>query len=215
MGHREIETIDNGMSDELKKYHGQLYPNLNVYYSVNILWIEVIFSILAIEDLINIATNKKLSKKYINKEMDFWFGDEEDKEKILKERKIEKELRIPYDISIIRMYQATVWKVLGEVLGINRYRRIKKSLTDDYMYYLPLKYNGFCTQYLDILNQKYIHTNPEKRVNLLAATIRKLIKPDNEYYDIEADVKEYAIENNINYIDVRLANVDYPEELEW
>lgn len=215
MGDREIEITENGMSDGIKRWHGEMYPDYNVYYSVNILWIEAMFSILAIEDLINIHTDKKLSKKMINKDEDLWFGDEENKEEILKEMKIEKELSLPYNISIVRMYGEAVWKALGEFIGINRYRRIKKSLTDDYMHYLKLKYNGYCTQYLDILNEKYIYANPEKRATLLASAIRKLIKPDDEYYDMERSIKQFAVENNISYESVRLANVDYPEELEW
>lgn len=215
MGDREIITTENGMNNEIKKWHGEMYPDYNIYYSVNILWIEAVFSVLAIEDLINIHTDKKLSKKHINKDEDFWFGDEENKEEILKERKVEKELNLPYYVSIVRMYQESVWKALGEFLGINRYRRIKKSLTNDYMYYVQLKYIGFCSQYLDILNEKYIDAKPEKRAALLASTIRKLINPDDDYYDIERSIKDYAMENNISYTEVRLGNIDYPEEVEW
>lgn len=215
MGDRDIEKIDNGITDEIKKWHGELYPDYNIYYSVNILWIEVMFSVLAIDDLIKIVTDKKLTKKYINKELDFWFEDETNKEKILEEIKTEEELRLPYDISIVRAYQAAVWKLLGEVVGINRYKRMKKAHSDDYKYDLSLKYNGFFTQYIDLLNEKCIYAKPEKRVNLLAASIRKLIKLGDDYYDMENSIKKYAEENNISHLNVRIGNMDYPEEMEW
>ncbi len=62
---------------------------------------------------------------------------------------------------------------------------------------------------------EYIYGKPEKRNTLLAALIRKLIKLDKEYYDIEEDIREFAKENDIDYRDVQLTNVNYPEELEW
>lgn len=216
MGDREIQMVHSGINDEIKKWHGKLYPDYNLYYSVNILWIEAVFSVLALEDLINIATDKKLSKKYINEVEPFFHSDDEEENKKIEERiKNEKEIRLPYDIAIIRMYKEAVWVALSEVVGINRYRRLKKAANEENNYYYKtLRYVGFCTQYLDVLNSKYIDTRPEKRDTLLASSIRKLIKLDSEYYDIESDIKNYAMKNDISYLDVRL-DVDYPEEVEW
>lgn len=39
------------------------------------------------------------------------------------------------------------------------------------------------------LNDKYIHAKTEKRATLLVSTIRKLINLNNEYYDMESDIK--------------------------
>jgi|GEM_PF-388412 len=214
MGDREIELVHNGINDEIKKWHGKLYPDYNVYYSVNILWIEAIFSALVLEDIINIRCDKRLSKKYIVETEDFWIPDDMDREEIEKKVKIEKEIRLPYDIAIVRLYQASIWKALNDVVGINRYRRLRNLVLQD-GYYGSLKYHGFFTQYLDILNMEYIYGKPEKRNTSLAALIRKLIKLDKEYYDIEEDIREFAKENDIDYRDVQLTNVNYPEELEW
>ena len=170
-----------------------------------------------IQNLINIATDKKLSKKYINEGEFFFVSDDEDKKKeILEKIKNEKEIRLPYDIAIARMYQESIWMALSEVIGINRYRRFKKAASEELTYYYKiLKYSSFCTQYLDVLNTKYIYTKPEKRDKLLASSIRKLIKLDNEYYEIENDIKKYAIDNEISYVDIELTGIDYPDELEW
>lgn len=218
MGDREIELIDNGINEEIKKYHGKLYPNYNLHYSVNILWIEAIFSVLALEELIKIATDKKLSKKYINdEELGFWIKDEKDKKEHFRKYRIEKEIRLPYDVSIARLYQTGIWKALVEVIGINRYRRIKNATaSDEYDQYNELKYKGFCTQYLDIFNMEYLYSALEKRPTLLASYINKLIKLDSEYLELEYDIKKYAKENNImNITDIQLTNVDYPEEIQW
>lgn len=215
MGHREMEIVSSGIDDETKKWHGKIYPDYNLYYSVNILWIEAIFSVLALEDLINIATDENLSRKYINEDMDFCIGNKEDRKEVEKKLKIEKEIRLPYDISIVRLCQAAIWKALYEAVGIQRYRRLKKATSVDYYFHKPLRYDGFCTQYLDILNIKYINAKSEKRPALLASSIRNLINLDAEYYELESDIKEFARENDISYVDVGLTNIDYPEELEW
>lgn len=34
-------------------------------------------------------------------------------------------------------------------------------------------------------------------------------------YDMEHDIREFAIDNNIHHTEVRLTNINYPEELDW
>lgn len=217
MGNREIEMVDSGINEEIKKWRGELYLDYNLYYSVNILWIEAMFSVLALDDLINIATKKSLSKKYLkNDNLGLWIEDEKERKEHLDRVRLEREIRLPYDVSIARFYQASVWKALVDAVGIHRYRRIKKALsTDESTYYIRLKYQGFCTQYLDLLNIDYIDTNPKNRPTLLTSQIRSLIELDIDYYEVEHDIKKFASENNIKPADVTLTNLDYPDEFEW
>ncbi len=103
---------------------------------------KLFFSALVLEDIINIRCDKRLSKKYIVETEDFWIPDDMDREEIEKKVKIEKEIRLPYDIAIVRLYQASIWKALNDVVGINRYRRLRNLVLQD-GYYGSLKYHGF------------------------------------------------------------------------
>lgn len=61
----------------------------------------------------------------------------------------------------------------------------------------------------------YMYSKPEKRDALLATTIRKLLKLEKDYYDMEYDIREFAIDKNIHHTEVRLTDINYPEELDW
>lgn len=77
-------------------------------------------------------------------DVDFWVPEGMDEEELKMKIRIEKELGLPYDISIVRLYQAAIWKALSDVVGINRYRRLKKAAAQD-DYYRKLRYLGFFT----------------------------------------------------------------------
>lgn len=53
-GERNIERVFNGLLDHVKKNQGYIAPDKNIYYSVETLWPEVLFSILALKDFIRL-----------------------------------------------------------------------------------------------------------------------------------------------------------------
>lgn len=55
MGDRDVHFVDNGLTDEKKKFIGILAPNQNVYYSFKYLWPEVLFIMIVLNDFISTA----------------------------------------------------------------------------------------------------------------------------------------------------------------
>ncbi len=53
-GEKNIELISNGVHREMLKRHNMIAPEKNVYFSVEILWPELIFTALALDDFIKL-----------------------------------------------------------------------------------------------------------------------------------------------------------------
>ena len=71
------------------------------------------------------------------------------------------------------------------------------------------------TQYLDILNIKFINMGKEKRLKSIPTMPKRLNKRDKEYLEIKSAVLEGAKEFGCASGDVRLKGIDYPEEIDW
>jgi len=204
MGDREIEFVENSYHEHLQKYHETIHPNTNVHFKVNILWLEIIFAALALDDFVKRYRDDKIFNKMMK---DTGVTDEQKQYYALTRFE---------DVALVNLFQEKVWKAFRDACGDAAYKRLYKSAkADDFHYTIVCKYNDFCTHYLDTLEMKYIHSKPEKREKLLATLVRKIIVQGEDYYQIHRDVSAYAIKNNISKDQVRLADVDYPEDIEW
>jgi hypothetical protein len=65
-GDRNIEMVFNGLQGHVKKQHGFIAPDKNIYFSVEILWPEILFASIALKDFIRIH-----KKELKNPEWDF------------------------------------------------------------------------------------------------------------------------------------------------
>lgn len=53
-GDRNVEFVFNGLHDHTKKQHGFIAPDKNIYFSVEILWPELIFAAIALKDFVSL-----------------------------------------------------------------------------------------------------------------------------------------------------------------
>ena len=60
-GDRGFEFIDNGMTKEIMKYHNTIASNKNVYYSCSYIFTEMVYCMLAINELIDLKARGKKS----------------------------------------------------------------------------------------------------------------------------------------------------------
>ena len=201
MGDREVAMIDNGVHDEMQRWHGMIMPKKNIYYSVNILWPQAMFVVLAMNDYIELASDPKAYAKVLAG--------------LPEESVVEQKNRLPYSVAVVKLFQTLVWQAFREVVGENRYTRIYKKTVNEYTFVKKLEYRGFCTQYIDDISVKYIGTAVEKRQTKLAACIRSIVEKSKDYYDMERSIRNYATLNNVTVTELRLEGVEYPEEIEW
>lgn len=114
MGHRQVEFVDNNFDEEARVYHERIHPNTNVHFSVNILWLEVIFSVLALDDYVRSYENDKAFKNMMKKS------------NMRDETKEYYALRRFEDLALVRLYQEKVWKAFREACGDAAYKRLYK-----------------------------------------------------------------------------------------
>ena len=72
----------------------------------------------------------------------------------------------------------------------------------------------YITQYLDILNERFIKMNKEKRLKNLSIIAKRIVERGREYRDLESELIEEAKQNNCPVDDLRL-ELDFPEDIEW
>lgn len=172
----------------------------NVHYAVNITWPEIIFDVFALGDYINMALNPKYAKKMCED-----LPDEYIKECME---------HLPVDCAIINQFRFLVLEKLRKSLSERRYARIKNLMKKNYVD-VNRRFSGFCTQYLEELTLQYIDTDKKKREALLASIARKLLSRDEDYYEMENDIYEFARKNDIPISEVRIEGIQWPEEIVW
>jgi len=189
MGDREIEFVDNGMEPDKMKWMSTITPDKNVYLKINVLWPEMLFVTMALNDFIRLYANKKAKKSY-----DVML----DKQNIWDEA-----------IAQVRLFQAAVAKCIKKTVSAASYSRMMNLMNKDYIWL-----DDYTTQYLDILNCRFIDLDREKRLKSIPTMAKRLAERGNEYREVKTEVAAAAREYNTTEDDIK-PPVDYPEDFEW
>ena len=64
MGDREYEFVDNGLDEEKKRRMSVLAPDKNVYLKIYVLWPEMLFVMIALNDFLQLYAGKRAKTKY-------------------------------------------------------------------------------------------------------------------------------------------------------
>jgi len=180
MGNREVELLDNGMHDELKKHFATLAPERNVYYAFRMFWPEMLFLLLALNEFASIRERKsKLGK---------WDA----------------------DLCAVRMFQATVAECLRGVMTETGYARTIKLLNGSFVWIAD-----YCTQYIDVMNIKFLRMDAEKRLKNLSVMAKRFAERNDDYYEMKEAVQEAAAEFGVPQDAIELEGWTYPEEVDW
>lgn len=189
MGGREIEFVDNGMDEDKKKRMSVLTPEKNVYLKIYVLWPEMLFVTMTLNDFIRLYAGKRAKKNY-----NFIL----DKQNIWDE-----------SIAIVRIFQAAIMKCIKDTVSEASFKRMMNLMNKDYTWF-----DGYTRQYLDILNIRFIDMDREKRLKSILTMAKRLAEHGEEYKQVKAEVEEAA-----RYYDTYEDNikppVDYPEDFEW
>ncbi len=191
MGDREYEFIDNGLDEDKKRRMEVLAPDKNMYLKIYVLWPEMLFVMIALNRFLELYANKLAKTKYsIN---------------------LYAEAKVIWDSTVaqVRMLQSAVTECLKETISETASTRLLNVMNGRYVYTAR-----YITQYLDVLNVRFINMDNEKRLKNITILAKRIVEHDKEYRALEADLKEEARRRNCSVNDLRLA-IDYPEEIEW
>jgi len=72
----------------------------------------------------------------------------------------------------------------------------------------------YITQYLDVLNVRFLDMDKSKKLKNLSIMAKRLTEKNDEYRSIERTILEAAKEYNRSPEDIRL-NLEYPEQIDW
>lgn len=103
------------------------------------------------------------------------------------------------------MLQAAVAGCLKETVTDNTYARILNTLNGSYVYC-----NRYITQYIDLLNHKFIGMTSEKRLIYLSIMTKRIAEKGQEYRDLEDDIRNEARRSGCDVDELRLA-LDFPD----
>jgi len=189
-GDREFEFVRNGMDADRMKLLGMITPEKNLYYKANVYYPEILFVTMAINDFIRLYAKKqaKSAPFPLLDKKNLWDA----------------------NIANARLFQALVANCLKEAVTDASFKRIMNILHKDYTWT-----DGYATQYLDLLNIRYLEIgDKEERGKALSTMVKRMVEKGKEYQGIERDVREMAIANNCSTEDISLS-WEYPEEIEW
>ncbi len=189
MGDREIKFVDNGMDREKMKGLSVMTPEKNVYYKVNVLWPEILFVTMVLNQFARRYAYKKTKKNF--------------------DAFTSKEIIWDDSLACVRIFQSTIASCLKAIVTPASYNRIMTIMKNDYT-----SFTSYTWQYLDVLNCKFIAMNTEKRVKQLSVMVKRMTEYGDEYKRIKRQVHAAAKEFG-THVDHIQAPVEYPETIDW
>lgn len=191
MGDREFEFVDNGLDDEKRRRMEVIAPDKNIYLKINVLWPEMLFVMVALNDFLDQYARKQIKTKYSSN--------------------LYAEVKVSWDKTIaqVRMLQVSVAEALKEILTDNSYSRLLNAMNGTYT-----STYRYVTQYIDSLNDKFINLNNEKRLKSISIFAKRISKREADYRELEEYLQEEAKHRDCDVNDLRLA-IDFPDILEW
>lgn len=179
MGNREFEFVDNGMDENKMKELAMITPKKNLYIKFPVLWPEMLFVIMCLNDFILLYQKKSKHAEW------------------------------DQTIAVVNKFQAAVAQCLKEVATDLSYRRMMKLVTHDYIWF-----DGYTTQYIDILNAKFLAMNKEKRLKNITVIGKKIAEQGDEYRKVRAEIQEEALRCNCSLDEIQY-EWEYPEFIQW
>jgi hypothetical protein len=189
LGRREIEFVDNGMDQDIMKLMTMIAPEKNVYYKFYVLWPEMLFVMMALNDFIWLYAKKKARTNYYA---------------VLDKRNLWDE-----NIAWVRSLQAAAAKCIKDIVSDTSFKRMMNMINKDNTWV-----DSLLTQYVDILNCRFLKMNNKKRLKNIPVIARSLAGPGDEYRQIRDEIMTAARKYSTTADNISL-EYDYPEQIEW
>jgi hypothetical protein len=189
MGNREVEFVDNGLDEDQMRYLSIVSSTKNLYLSFNVLWPELLFVTMALNEFIELYARKQAKNSY---------------KPALDYRNIWDE-----PIAHVRQLQAAIATCIKDTIAESSYSRIIKLMNSDYM-----SFSHYATQYLDELNCKFIDMDKEKRLKNITIMAKRLAEQGKDYQAVKSAVIEAARKYNCDMTNIQSLE-EYPETIDW
>jgi len=176
-------------------------------YSFECLWPELIFIWSILDNFIELSSGSRSYLLEENEDPRFY-------EPKLYKMKLE---RIPDDIAILRYFQNLIKNAFLRTVDEKHGKRIV-DLQEEKKFskkYRKNVYIDYCTQWIDILNVRYINRKPDKRKRYLVTIAEKILFSDEEYYYLNDFLLDYHERAGVPVHTIELVDMQYPPTIEW
>ncbi|MEA4895622.1 MAG: hypothetical protein VB064_10220 [Oscillospiraceae bacterium] len=157
-------------------------------YAFRVLWPEAAFTAAVLDNFILLSSAKKFYAERLPEELS-------------------KSIQTVSSshVALIHYFQELIWNELDRVVGAWQV----KAIFGDYnelrkIHFKFPQFDGYCTQWLDLLNLKYLCSDPGRRRSHLAPILTKLFCIDEDYLSLKNDIDVFARQKGIRLTGVRL-----------
>ena len=197
MGDREVKLVDNGVHDEMMKWHSMILPKQEVHYAVKVLFPEAVFVALSVPEL------------YLWSR--FCYGQRTQKQEETAEFPALKYSDYIRDKAVIDTLLAAILGALAEVIGDDELEKLFRLKEHQY----GKSFLNYATQYVDKCNLEYLKTLPEKRKDKLRNIAKRFINQPTSYQNLKRDFEDSAKQYGCSIHELYDPKMEYPEEIEW
>ena len=197
MGDREVKLVDNGVHDEMMKWHSMILPKQEVHFSVNLLFPEAVFVAFSVPELYLWSRHG--------------YGQRSKKQEAASEFPPLKYADYVRDTAAIDTLSAAILEALAEVIGDDEFEKLCKLKENQYRDL----FSRYAAQYVDKCNLEYLKTIPEKRKDKLRNIARRFINQPAAYQNMKLDLEYAAKQYGCSIHELHDPRLEYPEEIVW
>lgn len=198
MGDREVRVTDNGVNDEIIKWHSTIMPKQEVRFSVNVLFPEAVFVALSAPDLYVFSRHH--------------YGKRTKRQEEKAEYPNNKYADYLKDRAAIDTLSSAILGALADVITDVELEKIINS--SDARYYSDRFYQ-YATQYVDKCNIEYLKTPVEKRKDKIRNIAKRLYQQPDAYKNMKRELEHFAKLYNCSIHELNNPDLEYPEDIEW
>lgn len=193
-GDREVELVDNNMDRDKMKFLSIITPRNNLYYKCNILYPEMIYGMLALNELIKLRI-RNLTK-----------------EKLAYMNAFDRKVIWDSTITTIRAFQSEFIKCIMDTISEASHNRWLNLMNNKY-----ISIEDMALQYLDLQNLNNINMDKEKRFKNITIMTKRIAEynKNKEYLELKEAIRNAAIEFDCSENDVRYKYDEFPDEIDW
>lgn|GEM_PF-6698041 len=119
-------------------------------------------------------------------------------------------------IALIHYFQDLVWGALERFVGEGQLRAIFGRYHElRGMHFKYPQFDGFCTQWLDVLNSRYAFACPKDRAAYLTTILKGLITLNKDYLALKDSIEAFAGQSGIYVAGVSLTAGLLPDGIAW
>lgn len=198
MGDRNVALADNGVNEEMMKWHSIIMPKQEVRFSFNILFPEAVFVALT-SDIVIEYSGIDYGKKAKKRAEDSDFLCAYDYAEYIK------------DTASIKMLAAAIFYSLAEVISDEELEKVIKL--NNYPY--GMTWHNYVGQYVDKCNIEYLKSSIEKRKDKLKNIEKRFVQFPEAYHNMKRDLEYSARKYGCSIHELHDPKLEYPEEVEW